>query len=65
MVHAVGLLLVVLQLGRCGGLLYPRESESRDLRTLDGLWNFRADYSPGREEGFVDEWYSKPLAQVG
>ncbi len=25
------------------GLLYPMESESRQVRSLDGLWQFRLD----------------------
>ena len=44
---------------RC--LLYPRESESREVKILDGLWNFRADFSASRAAGFAEEWYSKPL----
>ena len=59
---SLSLLLAVV--GSCSGLLYPRESESRDVRLLDGLWNFRADYSPDREAGFVEKWYSKPLSEV-
>ena len=58
-------LLVVMQIvGSCNGLLYPRESESRDVRDLNGLWNFRADYSPNRRAGFEEEWYKSPLSQV-
>ena len=59
--------LVVLHalLGSCCSLLYPRESESRDIKLLDGLWNFRADYSSDRNEGFEERWYKSPLAQVG
>ena len=57
--------VVLLQaLGSCRGLLYPRESESRDVRLLDGLWNFRADYSADRNAGFQEEWFKYPLSQV-
>ena len=48
--------MILHTLGGCNGLLYPRESECRDVRLLDGLWNFRADYSPDRRAGFVEEW---------
>ena len=61
----LSLLLCVLFLGECcKGLLYPRESESREVKVLDGVWNFRADYSPGRNAGFVDMWYTEPLSDV-
>ena len=59
-----GLWLLVGGLGCCSGLLYPRESESRDVRSLDGLWNFRADFSPDRNAGFEEQWYQSPLSQV-
>ena len=51
-------------LGAARGLLYPRESESREVKLLDGLWEFRADFSASRQEGFVDKWYSQPLSSV-
>jgi len=44
--------------------LYPRESPSREVKELDGLWHFRADYSDSRNAGFDEKWYEKPLAQV-
>ena len=60
-----GFWLVVLRVVvACSGLLYPRDSESRDVRELNGLWNFRADYSPDRNAGFEEEWYKEPLSQV-
>ena len=64
--HLLWWCVVVLPalLGSCSGLLYPRESESRDVKLLDGLWNFRADYSPNRRAGFEEQWYKSPLSQV-
>ena len=59
-----GYLTLFLLVELCSGLLYPRESASRDVRLMDGVWNFRADFSVDREAGFVEEWYSKPLALV-
>ncbi|KAM9117793.1 beta-glucuronidase [Pangshura tecta] len=52
-----------LALGR--GMLYPRESASRELKELNGIWSFRADFSPQRNKGFVEQWYRKPLRQSG
>lgn len=45
-------------------MLYPRESLSREIKDLNGLWNFRADVSPSRNEGFVEKWFEAPLAKV-
>ncbi|ADU28966.1 beta-glucuronidase [Evansella cellulosilytica] len=39
-------------------MLYPRESESRQLRTLSGLWRFKADYL---HEGRKQNWQMSPL----
>jgi len=47
-----------------GGLLYPYESESRQIQLLNGMWNFRADTSDCRCEGLVEQWYLKPLSEV-
>lgn len=44
--------------------LQPRESESRQKKDLGGMWNFRADYSPSRVQGFDQKWYAAPLSQV-
>ena len=56
----------VLALYFCGtrALLYPRESENREIKSLDGLWNFRADFSSSREAGFDEKWYLQPLYEV-
>ncbi|HEQ71212.1 MAG TPA: beta-glucuronidase, partial [Spirochaetia bacterium] len=40
-------------------MLYPRTSETREVKTLNGLWKFRID--PGTQ-GFTEEWYGAPLA---
>uniref|UniRef100_A0A0L8GWV7 Beta-glucuronidase n=1 Tax=Octopus bimaculoides TaxID=37653 RepID=A0A0L8GWV7_OCTBM len=44
--------------------LRVQDSETRQVRCLSGMWNFRADYSAKRTEGFKSKWYSKPLWQV-
>lgn len=59
----LGFLAVLLGGGR--GLLYPKESVSREVKELNGLWHFRADYSPSRNAGFLEQWYKQPLSKVG
>uniref|UniRef100_A0A8B9TP04 Beta-glucuronidase n=1 Tax=Anas platyrhynchos TaxID=8839 RepID=A0A8B9TP04_ANAPL len=51
--------------GAVGGMLYPRESPSRELKELGGVWSFRADFSPGRAAGFEQRWYRRPLRETG
>ena len=46
------------------GMLYPRESESREVKDLSGVWNFRADTSNQRNDGLEQMWFKKPLWQV-
>ncbi|XP_030648398.1 beta-glucuronidase isoform X1 [Chanos chanos] len=48
-----------------GGMLFPRESPSREVKELNGLWNFRADISSDRNSGFENAWYKSPLAETG
>ncbi|XP_023511311.1 beta-glucuronidase isoform X1 [Equus caballus] len=48
-----------------GGMLYPRESPSRERKELDGLWSFRADFSDNRRQGFEQQWYRTPLRESG
>ncbi|XP_015239131.1 PREDICTED: beta-glucuronidase [Cyprinodon variegatus] len=47
------------------GLLFPRESSSREVKELNGLWAFRADRSPNRNQGFEKAWYKSRLAETG
>ena len=44
--------------------LFPQESESRELKVLDGLWNFRADNSSSRNVGIKNKWYTDKLKKV-
>lgn len=46
------------------GMLFPRESESRQIQELDGFWHFRADDSADRRAGLDEQWYTKRLADV-
>ncbi|XP_031559718.1 beta-glucuronidase-like, partial [Actinia tenebrosa] len=47
------------------GMLYPRESESREVKEVNGIWDFRADRSENRQAGFQNAWFSKPLSKSG
>lgn len=48
---------------RAGGSLYPQATETRDLKTLDGIWNFRK--SPlDPEYGYRNGWFEVDLEKV-
>ncbi|KAF0874737.1 BGLR glucuronidase, partial [Crocuta crocuta] len=61
----LGPLLWACGLALQGGMLYPRESPSRERKELDGLWSFRADFSENRRQGFEQQWYRAPLRESG
>ncbi|KAF6356955.1 glucuronidase beta [Rhinolophus ferrumequinum] len=61
----LGALLWGCGLALQGGMLYPRESASRERKELDGLWSFRADFSDNRRQGFEQQWYRTPLRESG
>ncbi|XP_063226156.1 beta-glucuronidase-like [Bacillus rossius redtenbacheri] len=48
-----------------GGILYPRPSESREVRSLDGLWNFRIPPDEDRYKGVAEGWYEQELWKTG
>lgn len=39
-------------------MLYPRESEGREVKDLSGIWKFKVDKE---NKGLKEEWYLKPL----
>ncbi|CAH1405474.1 unnamed protein product [Nezara viridula] len=45
------------------GILYPRESETRQVKSLDGIWQFRA--SNDTVDGIKETWYAERLSQSG
>ncbi|XP_050696956.1 beta-glucuronidase-like isoform X2 [Eriocheir sinensis] len=47
------------------GGLYPRESASREVKSLDGLWDFRLVPLLDQEKGFREQWYKEPLRKSG
>nr|CAD7576899.1 unnamed protein product [Timema californicum] len=48
-----------------GGILYPRESESREVRSLDGVWNFRLSPIDEPAQGLTQKWYQQELRKTG
>ncbi|XP_035792650.1 beta-glucuronidase-like isoform X1 [Anopheles albimanus] len=46
------------------GLLYPIESETRELKSLDGVWNFVRSESNNPSQGIREKWYNDDLARV-
>ncbi|XP_052024762.1 beta-glucuronidase [Apodemus sylvaticus] len=62
---ALGQLLCSCALALKGGMLFPKESPSREVKALDGLWHFRADLSNNRLQGFEEQWYRQPLRESG
>ena len=39
-------------------MLYPRESETREVKDLSGVWKFKVDKD---NEGYGKQWFKKPL----
>ncbi len=39
-----------------GGMLYPQESESRELKDLNGIWTFKASTSPQSRKATLSQW---------
>ncbi|XP_058054920.1 beta-glucuronidase isoform X2 [Anopheles bellator] len=44
-------------------LLYPIESETRELKKLDGMWNFVRSDSNNPSQGIREKWYGDDLAR--
>lgn len=47
-----------------GGILYPRASETRQIISLDGLWNFVVPKPDEPLQGCDEEWYKKSLKDL-
>lgn len=58
-------LVATLAASSAASALYPRESETREVKLLDGMWNFRASSGSDPEEGFVKKWFQQPLSSSG
>lgn len=61
--HLVLCIFALITRASTTGILYPRESESREVKSLDGMWNFRLSL-PDPLVGFKDRWYMKDLSKV-
>ena len=46
-------------------ILYPYESQSREVKDLSGRGKFLADLSPDRNQSFRDRWWESPLSDNG
>nr|CAD7402302.1 unnamed protein product [Timema poppensis] len=44
-------------------LLYPQESETREVKPLDGVWKFRLSPPDKPDQGFDEEWYNNELKE--
>ena len=45
-------------------ILFPRDSGSRESKSLDGLWRFKLSPKDDPDIGFRDSWYSAPLQAI-
>ncbi|KRF85729.1 beta-glucuronidase isoform X3 [Drosophila virilis] len=45
------------------GMLYPRESETREVRALDGIWNFVRSDEANPTQGIRDGWFNDDLSK--
>lgn len=50
---------------RTVGLLYPRESETREVKSLDGIWNFVRSNDTTPTAGIREKWFADDLSKVG
>ncbi|XP_044253133.1 beta-glucuronidase-like [Tribolium madens] len=46
------------------GILYPRASETRDLISLDGLWNFALTNTTDPLRGHIEKWFQVNLNTI-
>lgn len=59
----LGLRLISAQESKTDGLLYPRESETREILSLDGMWNFVKSNPFNVTEGLLEEWFASDLRE--
>lgn len=46
------------------GLLYPRESETREVKSLDGMWNFYKSDTNNPTQGIREKWFNDSLSKI-
>lgn len=45
--------------------LYPRDSPTREVKSLDGIWRFKLSESYDPEQGIEEEWFNDDLSKTG
>lgn len=60
----IGMLVFSSEEFQTKGLLYPRESETRDVKSLDGMWQFAKSKTDDPAEGNRAKWWSNDLVKV-
>ncbi|KAL5288756.1 GUSB.2 family protein [Megaselia abdita] len=61
---ALGMVLTENEVTRVEGALYPHESETREVRNLDGIWNFVKSDEGNPTQGVREQWYKDDLSKV-
>lgn len=59
-----GFMVFITKDTRTTALLYPHESETREIKTLDGIWNFIKLNQTTPNQGILDKWYLNDLSKV-
>lgn len=54
----------IIAINSTKGLLYPRETESREVRSLDGIWRFLPCDENFPDRGIIAKWYLNNLDNV-
>ena len=57
--------LFLFMIAESFAILYPHETESRQVKDLSGKWKFLADFSQDRNESFRNRWWENPLSEYG
>lgn len=58
-------LIVSIFIQTGNSVLYPKESETRQVKLLDGVWDFRTiPLGVDQNTGFNNNWFKKPLKLV-
>ena len=58
------LLQLLLLQHQASAILFPRDSGSRESKSLDGLWKFKLSPKDDPDIGFRESWYSAPLQAI-
>ncbi|KAH8233584.1 hypothetical protein KR026_010029 [Drosophila bipectinata] len=61
---SIALILVNKEVPNTRGMLYPRESETREVRSLDGIWNFVRSDPANPTQGIRDKWFENDLSKI-